>query len=199
MERLAPGSQPHRALWDTVATALLLPALIARCWPSGATLDTVLEAAAIKPSGRLSGPAQRTFRTPCSAPLDALREPFERDAGCRDERYAGPAECGYAAFSEPHPADDEGDRVTPTAGMTDHGRADELRAAMVDGIARRQKAVGRVLSADVRRALLTVPRHLFAEGDADLEGAPTRTSRSSPSAMSGACPSARCRLRGCRR
>ena len=54
--------------------------------------------------------------------------------------------------------------------MTDHGRADELRAAMVDGIARRHEALGRVLSAAVRRALLTVPRHLFAEGDADLEG-----------------------------
>jgi protein-L-isoaspartate(D-aspartate) O-methyltransferase len=61
--------------------------------------------------------------------------------------------------------------VTPTAGMTDHDQADELRAAMVDGIARRHKALGLVLSADVRRALLTVPRHLFAEEDADLEGA----------------------------
>jgi protein-L-isoaspartate(D-aspartate) O-methyltransferase len=61
--------------------------------------------------------------------------------------------------------------VTPTAGMTDHGQADELRAAMVDGIARRHKAHGLVLSADVRRALLTVPRHLFAEEDADLKGA----------------------------
>ena len=51
-ERLAAGSQPHRALWDTVATALLLPALIARCWPSGATLDALLEAAAISlPAG----------------------------------------------------------------------------------------------------------------------------------------------------
>jgi protein-L-isoaspartate(D-aspartate) O-methyltransferase len=61
--------------------------------------------------------------------------------------------------------------VTPTASMTDHGQADELRAAMVDGIAGRHKALGLVLSADVRRALLTVPRHLFADGDADLEGA----------------------------
>jgi DNA polymerase-3 subunit epsilon len=46
-ERLAAGSQPHRALWDTAATALLLPALVARCWPSGATLEALLEAAAI--------------------------------------------------------------------------------------------------------------------------------------------------------
>ena len=39
------------------------------------------------------------------------------------------------------------------------------------GSPRRHEALGRVLSADVRRALLAVPRHLFAEGDADLEGA----------------------------
>jgi DNA polymerase III epsilon subunit-like protein len=52
VERLAAGSQPHRAQWDTVATALLLPALIARYWPSGATLDALLEAAAISlPAG----------------------------------------------------------------------------------------------------------------------------------------------------
>jgi DNA polymerase III subunit epsilon len=52
VEGLAAGSQPHRALWDTVATALLLPALIARCWPSGAALDAVLDAAAINlPAG----------------------------------------------------------------------------------------------------------------------------------------------------
>ena len=61
--------------------------------------------------------------------------------------------------------------MTPTASMTDHGQADELRVAMVDGIAGRHEALGLVLSADVRRALLAVPRHLFAEGDADLEGA----------------------------
>ncbi|HEX4832508.1 MAG TPA: 3'-5' exonuclease [Trebonia sp.] len=47
VESLAAGSQPHRALWDTIATALLLPALIARRWPSGATLAALLEAAAI--------------------------------------------------------------------------------------------------------------------------------------------------------
>jgi DNA polymerase III epsilon subunit-like protein len=47
---LAAGSQPHRALWDTVATALLLPALIARGWPSGATLATILGIAGIDTS-----------------------------------------------------------------------------------------------------------------------------------------------------
>ena len=45
--QLAPSSQPHRALWDTVATALLLRALIAKGWPSGTTLATVLDIAAI--------------------------------------------------------------------------------------------------------------------------------------------------------
>lgn len=60
--RLAPVSQPHRALWDTVATALLLPALIARAWPSGATLATVLDIAAmdtgIQPTQAARQPAQ---------------------------------------------------------------------------------------------------------------------------------------------
>jgi hypothetical protein len=46
-----------------------------------------------------------------------------------------------------------------------------LRAAIVDDIARRHKSLDPVLSADVRLALLTAPRHLFAEGDLDLEGA----------------------------
>jgi protein-L-isoaspartate(D-aspartate) O-methyltransferase len=68
-------------------------------------------------------------------------------------------------------ADREGDRVTGTASATNHGQADDLRTTMVDDIARRHKALGRLLAADVRRALLTVPRHLFAEGDADVEGA----------------------------
>lgn len=47
VETLAAGSQPHRALWDTVATAVLLPELIARCWPAGATLGMLLDVAAI--------------------------------------------------------------------------------------------------------------------------------------------------------
>jgi DNA polymerase III epsilon subunit-like protein len=60
VERLAAGSQPHRALWDSVATALLLPALIARCWPSGATLGALLEAAGIDLA---AGPAQSRAAT----------------------------------------------------------------------------------------------------------------------------------------
>jgi DNA polymerase-3 subunit epsilon/exodeoxyribonuclease X len=47
IERLADGSQPHRALWDTIAAALLLPALIAKAWPTGATLTDLLGIAAI--------------------------------------------------------------------------------------------------------------------------------------------------------
>ena len=54
---------------------------------------------------------------------------------------------------------------------TDEARADELRAAMVDRIAAQHERLGLLLDADVRRALLTVPRHLFAEDDADLEAA----------------------------
>jgi len=49
--------------------------------------------------------------------------------------------------------------------------ADELRAAMVDGIAVRHQALGLSLADGVRRALLTVPRHLFTGDDADLEAA----------------------------
>jgi DNA polymerase III subunit epsilon len=50
IERMAPGSQPHRALWDTIAVAVLLPALISRGWPQGATLDDLLPIAAIDPA-----------------------------------------------------------------------------------------------------------------------------------------------------
>lgn len=64
-ERLVPGGQPHRALRDTVATALLLPALISLRWPSGATLGIILEAAGIdmdlgsQPTA--AGPAQQAL------------------------------------------------------------------------------------------------------------------------------------------
>jgi DNA polymerase III epsilon subunit-like protein len=47
IERLADSSQPHRALWDTIAAALLLPALIAKAWPTGATLTDLIGIAAI--------------------------------------------------------------------------------------------------------------------------------------------------------
>lgn len=47
IERLAAGSQPHRALWDTIGAALLLPALIEKAWPAGASLADLLDIAAI--------------------------------------------------------------------------------------------------------------------------------------------------------
>jgi DNA polymerase-3 subunit epsilon len=50
IEHLAGGSQPHRALWDTIAAALLLPALISRKWPTGATITELLDIAAIDPA-----------------------------------------------------------------------------------------------------------------------------------------------------
>ena len=61
--------------------------------------------------------------------------------------------------------------MSQTPSTTDDAQADELRAAMVDRIAALHERLGLVLDAEVRRALLTVPRHLFAEGDADLEAA----------------------------
>jgi DNA polymerase III epsilon subunit-like protein len=45
VDELAPGSQPHRALWDTTATALLLAALISTGWPTGLTLGELLDIA----------------------------------------------------------------------------------------------------------------------------------------------------------
>ncbi len=39
----APDSQPHRALWDTVGTALLLEVLVRRGWEDDPTLDELLE------------------------------------------------------------------------------------------------------------------------------------------------------------
>jgi DNA polymerase III epsilon subunit-like protein len=48
IERLAAGSRPHRALWDTIAVALLLPALVERAWPTGVSLADVLDVAGIE-------------------------------------------------------------------------------------------------------------------------------------------------------
>jgi DNA polymerase III subunit epsilon len=56
IERLAADSQPHRALWDTIAAALLLPALITRAWPAGATLADLLGVSAVDPAS--PGPAK---------------------------------------------------------------------------------------------------------------------------------------------
>ncbi len=43
----AAGSQPHRALWDTIAVALLLPVLVSAGWPDGANLADLLAVAAL--------------------------------------------------------------------------------------------------------------------------------------------------------
>jgi DNA polymerase III epsilon subunit-like protein len=75
VEQLVPGSQPHRALWDTVAVALLLPALIAQAWPAGATLGDLFRIACVDmesvqadaragdeaPEAEIAGPATRLF------------------------------------------------------------------------------------------------------------------------------------------
>ena len=58
--------------------------------------------------------------------------------------------------------------MTQPLSTTDEAHADELRAAMVDRIAAQHERLGLALDTEVRRALLTVPRHLFAEGNADL-------------------------------
>jgi len=43
----APGSQPHRALWDTVGTALLLETLIRHGWNDEPGLDELLATASV--------------------------------------------------------------------------------------------------------------------------------------------------------
>jgi DNA polymerase III epsilon subunit-like protein len=45
---LATGSQPHRALWDTTGTALLLGALVTAQYPGGLTIDELLTAAGLE-------------------------------------------------------------------------------------------------------------------------------------------------------
>ena len=60
IERLADGSQPHRPLWDTIAAALLLAALITRTWPDGATLTDLLDIAAIDPATPSPAKASQT-------------------------------------------------------------------------------------------------------------------------------------------
>jgi DNA polymerase III epsilon subunit-like protein len=51
IDRIAAGSQPHRALWDTIAAAVLLPALASRAWPDGATLADLVRVAAVTGDG----------------------------------------------------------------------------------------------------------------------------------------------------
>lgn len=46
-DTVAAGSQPHRALWDTTAAALLLVTLIQRAWQTTATIDQLTDIAGI--------------------------------------------------------------------------------------------------------------------------------------------------------
>jgi hypothetical protein len=45
IDSLAVGSQPHRALWDTIAAANLLVTLVAQAWPSPPTIDQLIDIA----------------------------------------------------------------------------------------------------------------------------------------------------------
>ncbi|MGC5332847.1 3'-5' exonuclease [Micromonospora sp. DT62] len=53
----APGSQPHRALWDTVAAALLLPALIKQRWERPPVLGELVANAGVPMDTRMAGDA----------------------------------------------------------------------------------------------------------------------------------------------
>jgi DNA polymerase III subunit epsilon len=86
IEHLAAGSQPHRALWDTTAAALLLPALITRAWQQGATLSDLLATAgidtAVSPPARQRQPERQD--TLFDAPAQVL------DAGLLPGQPRGP-------------------------------------------------------------------------------------------------------------
>ena len=62
MTSLVPGSQPHRALWDTAGTALLLPALVDNVTAGSAlTLAELLHIAGLpaEAAGTPAAPAAR--------------------------------------------------------------------------------------------------------------------------------------------
>jgi DNA polymerase III epsilon subunit-like protein len=60
IQHLAVGSQPHRALWDTTATALLLAALVAKGWPAAPTIHDLLAIAALDLSPHSAAGAEQT-------------------------------------------------------------------------------------------------------------------------------------------
>jgi DNA polymerase-3 subunit epsilon len=53
---VAPQAQPHRALWDTAAAAILLPVLVDREWHVTPTLAALAQAAELLVTGRLGTP-----------------------------------------------------------------------------------------------------------------------------------------------
>ncbi|HZN18537.1 MAG TPA: 3'-5' exonuclease [Micromonosporaceae bacterium] len=59
----APGSRPHRALWDTVGTALLLETLIHHGWDDGLSLHELLATASVPLNGQPAAtrPGQATL------------------------------------------------------------------------------------------------------------------------------------------
>jgi DNA polymerase III epsilon subunit-like protein len=61
IDTLAASSQPHRALWDTVATAILLVTLIQQRWPTPPTIDQLSSIAGVLLASSPSGSAEPTL------------------------------------------------------------------------------------------------------------------------------------------
>lgn len=49
VRQAAPHSQPHRALWDAIGTAVLLRALVTHRWPNSPTIDALRRTAGLPP------------------------------------------------------------------------------------------------------------------------------------------------------
>jgi DNA polymerase III epsilon subunit-like protein len=54
---LAPGSRPHRALWDAAGTVVLLRKLITMKYPDGVSIQHLMSVAGTDVTGRGDGPA----------------------------------------------------------------------------------------------------------------------------------------------
>jgi DNA polymerase III epsilon subunit-like protein len=61
IDTLATSSQPHRALWDTVATAILLVTLIQQRWPTPPTIDQLSNIAGVMLASSPSSSAEPTL------------------------------------------------------------------------------------------------------------------------------------------
>ncbi|WP_157036482.1 hypothetical protein [Streptomonospora alba] len=57
---LVPDGRPHRALWDTVAAALLLHEIVAEQWTSAPGIDALVASAGER-FGHRNGPEQQTL------------------------------------------------------------------------------------------------------------------------------------------